>query len=63
MSHRLAFGPQRPMSPMVRARNVAESVLAHGLPLTPATWARYGLSDNPAQQHLVTDLLRRWATK
>lgn len=57
MSYRKAFGPQRPMSPTVKARNVAESIRAHGLMLTPATWARYGLEHNQAQQGLVRDAL------
>ena len=50
---RKAFGPQRSMSPIVKARNVAASICAHNLRLTPETWARYGLTDHPAQQALV----------
>lgn len=60
MYTRKAFGAQRSMSPAVRARNVAESILAHQLPLTAETWARYGLTDKPAQREMVMDLLRRW---
>lgn len=50
---RNAFGHQRPMSPTVKARNVAASIREHGLKLTQETWQRYGLEDNPAQQALV----------
>lgn len=54
---RNAFGPQRPMSPDVKARNVAESITAHSLALTQETWTRYGLQENPEQQARVCALL------
>ena len=52
--HRKAYGAHRPMSPAVKAPNVAASIRTHGLDITDvATWQRYGLATNPAQQALV----------
>ena len=60
MAHRKAFGPQRTMSPAVRARNVAESVQKHGLDIDdPATWSRYGIVEESDQGHLVIQALCR----
>lgn len=50
---RKAFGPQRVMSMMVKARNIALSILDHAYPCTPETWARYGIADNDAMQVAV----------
>jgi hypothetical protein len=55
---RRAFGHQRTMAPAAKARNVAASIRAHGLDVdAPATWGRYGLSTNTAQQALVRQAL------
>lgn len=43
---RKAYGAQRTMSPAVKARNVAESIITHHLPINDATWERYGLGDD-----------------
>jgi len=51
---RKAYGAHRTMRPAVKARNVAASILDHGYDVNdPATWERYGLSANAAQQALV----------
>ncbi len=39
---RRAFGPHRPMSPSAKARNVAQSIVAHAYPLDAIPWAKYG---------------------
>lgn len=57
MSHRKAFGPQRLMSPTVKAVNVARSIRAHELTLNTATWTRYGLETDIMQQGLVRKAL------
>jgi hypothetical protein len=52
-SHRKAYGPQRAMSPTVKARNVAASIRTREQEGRP--WnlvADYGVTD-PAQQALV----------
>ena len=60
MAHRKAFGPQRTMSPAVRARNVAESMHKHGLDIDdPATWRRYGIVEESEQGQLVIQALCR----
>ena len=60
MSRRKAFGPQRTMSPAVRARNVAESIQKHGLDIDdPATWGRYGVVEESDQGRLVLQALCR----
>jgi hypothetical protein len=42
------------MTPAVKARNVAASIRAHGYDVNDAaTWQRYGLGANVAQQALV----------
>ena len=56
--HRKAYGAHRPMSPAVKARNVAASIRAHGYDVADlTTWQRYGLQTNPAQQALVLAVL------
>lgn len=60
MSHRKAFGPQRTMSPAIKARNVAASIKEHGLALSQETWRRYGLENNHAQQQLVRNALGQY---
>jgi hypothetical protein len=46
------------MSPRVKARNVAASIREHGFDVAaPATWGKYGLADNAAQQALVMQAL------
>ena len=63
-SHRRAFGPQRPTTPQQRAQYVAESITAHGLCIDDvATWQRYGLDGNAAQQQLVLAALVRGTGK
>lgn len=60
---RRAYGNHREMSPDIKARNVAESILAHQLSLDdPATWTRYGLVgiEQAAQRARITDLVIRW---
>ena len=55
---RKAFGPQRIMSPREKARNVAESIIAHGLDLhAERTLERYGLRGNLPQQMLVREAI------
>lgn len=63
MSHRRAYGPHRVMSDAIKARNVAESILEHQLPLTEATWQRYGLEGKPEQQRLVHEWIYLSTTK
>jgi hypothetical protein len=47
-----------------KARNVAESILAHQLDTSDAaTWQRYGLADNPDQRALVELYLQRHRTQ
>ena len=51
---RNAYGAHRRMTPQQKARNVAESILAHGLDTTDAaTWTRYGLQGQPLKQAAV----------
>jgi hypothetical protein len=51
---RRAFGSHRVMTPAVRARNVAMSIHERGLDVNDAaTWDRYGLTGNVAQQEMV----------
>jgi hypothetical protein len=46
------------MSPAVKARNVAASIRAHGYDMhDDATWIKYGLETNVAQQALVRQAL------
>jgi hypothetical protein len=52
-SHRKAYGAHRPMSPAVKAANVARSIAQRRSEGRPWTWAEYGLQANPAQQALV----------
>ncbi len=53
-AHRRAYGAHRPTTPQQRAQYVAESITAHGLCVEDvATWQRYGLDGNVAQQALV----------
>ena len=55
---RRAFGPQRTMTPVVKARNVAQSIREHGYDIDDAgTWERYGLGNNVTQQALVRQAL------
>src|SRR5262245_13646941 len=55
---RKAYGSHRTMSPEVKARNVAESIVAHGYDVNDAaTWQRYGIGANVAQQALVRQAL------
>jgi len=51
---RRAYGSHRQMSPAAKARNVAASIVAHGLDVhDTSVWVRYGLETNAAQQQLV----------
>ena len=53
-SHRRAYGAHRPTTPAQRAQYVAESITTHSLSLDErATWQRYGLDGNLAQQQRV----------
>ena len=55
---RRAYGAHRAMTPAVKAHNVAASIRAHGLDVNDAaTWQRYGLGANVAQQALVRQAL------
>jgi hypothetical protein len=46
------------MTPAVKARNVAASIVAHGYDVNDvSTWVKYGLADNTAQQQLVLKAL------
>ena len=51
--HRKAYGAHRPMSPAVKAANVARSIAQRRTEGRAWTWAAYGLQANPAQQALV----------
>ena len=58
MHGRKAYGAHRSMTPETKARNVAQSIMAHGYDVDDAqTWAKYGLSENAAQQVLVRQIL------
>ena len=52
-SHRRAYGAHRPMSPTVKAANVARSIAQRRIENRAWTWAEYGLEANQAQQALV----------
>jgi hypothetical protein len=53
-SHRRAYGAHRQTTPQQRAQYGAESITTHGLSLDDgATWQRYGLDGNLAQQQRV----------
>ena len=52
-SHRKAYGAHRPMSPAVKAANVARSIALRESEGRPWTFADYGIEANPAQQALV----------
>jgi len=55
---RRAYGSHRAMSAAVKARNVVASIRDHGYDVDdPATFARYGLETNVAQQALVRQAL------
>jgi hypothetical protein len=55
---RKAYGAHRTMPPAVKARNVAQSIREHGYDVNDAaTWMRYGLEANVAQQALVRQAL------
>jgi len=55
---RRAYGSHRTMTPAAKARNVAASIRAHGYDVNdPATFARYGLAANVAQQAWVRQAL------
>jgi hypothetical protein len=46
------------MTPVVKARNVAQSIREHGYDIDDAgTWERYGLGNNVTQQALVRQAL------
>ena len=51
--HRKAYGAHRPMSPAVKAANVARSIAQRQRESRAWTWAEYGLEANPPQQALV----------
>ena len=58
MHHRKAYGVHRPMRPLAKAHNVAESMQSHGLDLDdPSTWSRYGIAKDSAQGRLVIQVL------
>jgi hypothetical protein len=61
-SHRKAYGAHRPMSPAVKAANVARSIAQRRREGRPWTWAEYGLQANPAQQALVLAALEEVAS-
>jgi hypothetical protein len=50
---RKAFGPQRMMSPAIKARNVGESILLHEAEGDTWTWTQYGLDEASEQRQLV----------
>jgi hypothetical protein len=58
-SHRKAYGAHRPMSPAVKAANVARSIAQRLTEGRAWTWAEYGLQANPAQQALVLAALEQ----
>ena len=58
--HKRFTSHNRAISPDVKAANVARSIVDNGLStLDEATWARYGLAENPAQRLLVLSVLAR----
>jgi hypothetical protein len=55
---RKAYGSHRAMTPAYKAGNVAASIREHGYDVNDdATWIKYGLADNAAQQALVRQAL------
>ena len=60
-SHRKAYGAHRPMSPAVKAANVARSIAQRRIEGRAWTWAEYGLQANPTQQESVLAALREGA--
>src|SRR5262249_40491452 len=60
-SHRKAFGAHRPMSPAVKARNVACSIAQRTAEGRSWTFADYGIEANPTQQAMVLAALREGA--
>ena len=60
-SHRKAYGAHRPMSPAVKARNVAASIRTREREGRAWSWSTYGLESNPAQQALVLAALKEAA--
>ena len=59
--HRKAYGPQRAMSPTVKARNVAASIRTREQEGRSWSWSTYGLQANPAQQARVLAALAEGA--
>ena len=59
--HRRAYGAHRPMTPAVKARNVARGIAQRRTEGRAWTWADYGLQANPAQRALVLAALREGA--
>jgi hypothetical protein len=60
-SHRKAYGANRPMSPAVKAANVARSIAQRQAEGRSWSFADYGIDANPAQQALVLAALREGA--
>ena len=56
-SHRKSFGAQRVMSPAIRARNIADSILLHRAEGHARTLAEYGIQDKPEMVALVNAIL------
>ena len=51
--HRKAYGAHRPMSPAVKAANVARSIAQRRIEGRDWSWSEYGLEANAQQQALV----------
>ena len=60
--HRKAYGAHRPMSPVVKATNVARSIAQRRTEGRAWTWAEYGLQAQPVQQALVLAALAEVAS-
>jgi hypothetical protein len=56
-SHRKAFGPQRKMSPTIKARNIAQSIALRLVDGRAWAWEDYGVADKPDMIALVETAL------
>jgi hypothetical protein len=52
-SHRKAFGAHRPMTPAIKARNIAQSIALRQDEGRPWSFEDYGIADNPDMMQRV----------
>jgi hypothetical protein len=60
MYERKAYGAHRQMSPAVKARNVAESIVARESEGRSWEWSDYGLTIESPTAQMVKELRRQW---